>query len=96
MRAPGCRGNVQELAVVLALVSAFGLYDERTPLAFNYVIDINGTYWGIQDDNSRRYRQHPRDADRARRPGGTLQHGHQWLWRDPGAGADGTCAVSER
>jgi amidase len=55
MRAPGCRGiALRKLAVVLALVSAFGLYDERTPLAFNYVIDINGTYWGIQDDNSPR------------------------------------------
>ena len=55
MRAPRCRGNaLSKLAVVLALVSAFGLYDEGSPHAFNYVIDVNGTYWGIQDDNSPR------------------------------------------
>ena len=41
-------------ATFLALLSALALYDEGTPLAFNYVIDINGTYWGIQDDDSPR------------------------------------------
>lgn len=39
---------------LLALLLALGLYGERSSLAFNYVIDINGTYWGIQDDNSPR------------------------------------------
>lgn len=38
----------------VVLLLALGLYDETTPLAFNYVIDVNGTYWGIQDDNSPR------------------------------------------
>ena len=39
---------------LLALLLALGHYGEITSLAFNYVIDINGTYWGIQDDNSPR------------------------------------------
>jgi len=41
-------------ATFLALLSALAFYDERTPRAFNYVIDANGTYWGIQDDDSPR------------------------------------------
>ena len=41
-------------ATFLALLSTLTLYDEVTPRAFNYVIDINGTYWGIQDDDSPR------------------------------------------
>jgi amidase len=48
------RAAVGRLAAVLAIVSALGLYDERASLAFNYVVDANGTYWGIQDDNSPR------------------------------------------
>jgi amidase len=35
------------LILLLALALAF----ETTPRAFNYVIDSNGTYWGIQDDD---------------------------------------------
>ena len=35
-------------------LAAAGLLHQRTLHAFNYVIDINGTYWGIQDDNSPR------------------------------------------
>ena len=55
MRAPRRRGNaLRKLAVVLAIASAFGLYSESTPFAFNYVIDANGTYWGIQDADSPR------------------------------------------
>jgi amidase len=45
---------LERAAVFVLLLSAVGLYSETTPLAFNYVIDINGTYWGIQDDNSPR------------------------------------------
>ena len=30
-------------------VSLLGLIFDRTLLAFNYVVDANGTYWGIQD-----------------------------------------------
>ena len=30
-------------------VSLLGLALDRTLLAFNYVVDANGTYWGIQD-----------------------------------------------
>ena len=41
-------------ATFLALLSALAFYDELTPRAFNYVIDANGTYWGIQDDDSPR------------------------------------------
>jgi amidase len=55
MRAPRRRWVAfRKLAVVLAIASAFSLYDESTPFAFNYVIDVNGTYWGIQDDDSPR------------------------------------------
>jgi amidase len=35
-------------------VSLLGLTPERTLLAFNYVVDANGTYWGIQDAASPR------------------------------------------
>ena len=35
-------------------VSLLGLTFQRTLLAFNYVVDANGTYWGIQDAASPR------------------------------------------
>src|SRR5687768_6819946 len=35
-------------------VSLLGFIDERILLAFNYVVDANGTYWGIQDAASPR------------------------------------------
>ena len=38
----------------LFVLAALGLALDTTLLAFNYVIDINGTYWGIQDDYSPR------------------------------------------
>ncbi|MBP7779108.1 MAG: amidase [Acidobacteria bacterium] len=38
----------------LAVLTAAALLSETAPLAFNYVIDSNGTYWGIQDDGSPR------------------------------------------
>ena len=41
-------------ALLLGFIAALGFFRERTLLAFNYVIDSNGTYWGIQDDNSPR------------------------------------------
>src|SRR6187399_2930245 len=40
--------------LLLGAIAAAGLLHQRTLHAFNYVIDINGTYWGIQDDNSPR------------------------------------------
>ena len=55
MREP--RGRLSPLtrtAAFLALLSFVALYSEITPRAFNYVIDVNGTYWGIQDDDSPR------------------------------------------
>ncbi|HTM33063.1 MAG TPA: hypothetical protein VL263_17245, partial [Vicinamibacterales bacterium] len=55
MRDP--RGRLSLLtrtAAFLALLSFVTLYSETTPRAFNYVIDVNGTYWGIQDDDSPR------------------------------------------
>src|SRR6476620_11112311 len=55
MREP--RGRLSPLArtaAFLALLACVALYSEITPRAFNYVIDVNGTYWGIQDDDSPR------------------------------------------
>ena len=40
--------------MLLGLIAVLGFLRERTLYAFNYVIDSNGTYWGIQDDNSPR------------------------------------------
>lgn len=55
MRVPRRRSRaLARTATFLVLLSAFGLSRQTTPLAFNYVIDSNGTYWGIQDDNSPR------------------------------------------
>ena len=55
MREPrGRLSRVTRTAAFLALVSAAALYSEITPRAFNYVIDVNGTYWGIQDADSPR------------------------------------------
>ena len=42
------------MAVVLAVLSAVAAHHETTLKAFSYVIDVNGTYWGIQDDDSPR------------------------------------------
>jgi amidase len=41
-------------ATGLVLALALALSFEITPRAFSYVIDVNGTYWGIQDDDSPR------------------------------------------
>ena len=55
MRDPRRRPSALARAVTfLALLSALALHFEITPRAFNYVIDVNGTYWGIQDDDSPR------------------------------------------
>jgi amidase len=37
------------LGVFLIGLSLLGLAHEKSVLAFNYIIDANGTYWGIQD-----------------------------------------------
>ena len=42
------------IGTFVVAVSLLGLTDERTLLAFNYVVDANGTYWGIQDAASPR------------------------------------------
>jgi amidase len=42
------------MAVVLAALSVVAAYHGTTLKAFSYVIDVNGTYWGIQDDDSPR------------------------------------------
>jgi amidase len=47
------RRSVKALTLAVA-VSLLGLTLERTLLAFNYVVDANGTYWGIQDAASPR------------------------------------------
>jgi amidase len=55
MREPRIRlSTFTRAATFLGLISGLALALELTPLAFNYVIDANGTYWGIQDDNSPR------------------------------------------
>ena len=43
--------RIGSFAVAVLLL---GLTFERTLLAFNYVVDANGTYWGIQDAASPR------------------------------------------
>src|SRR5687768_17767595 len=43
--------RIGSLAVAVLLL---GLTFQRTLLAFNYVVDANGTYWGIQDAASPR------------------------------------------
>ena len=40
------------LGVFLAALSLIGLALAGSVTAFNYVVDINGTFWGIQDDAS--------------------------------------------
>ena len=45
---------VKRIGIFAVALSLLGFALERTLLAFNYVIDANGTYWGIQDDNSPR------------------------------------------
>jgi amidase len=42
------------IGIFAAVVSLLGLTFERTLQAFNYVVDANGTYWGIQDADSPR------------------------------------------
>ncbi len=48
------RHALARIAIFLVVVSVLGSYYETRLNAFNYVIDINGTYWGIQDDSSPR------------------------------------------
>ena len=88
---------LRRLATALAAATALALTLERTS-AFNYVIDINGTYWGIQDDDSPRVDTGSIRATQVA-PGGQSGAfstsingfgGHQ------GAGADHTGAVSQR
>jgi amidase len=55
MRQPRRRPSaITRAGAFLVLLSAFALHDEITSRAFTYVIDVNGTYWGIQDDDSPR------------------------------------------
>lgn len=42
------------IGIFAGVVSLLGLTLERALLAFNYVVDANGTYWGIQDAASPR------------------------------------------
>ena len=42
------------IGIFTVAVSLLGLTFERALLAFNYVVDANGTYWGIQDAASPR------------------------------------------
>ncbi|MEZ5292494.1 MAG: amidase family protein [Vicinamibacterales bacterium] len=55
MRPPRRRWSVRFRSIsILALLVSAALAAQRTPRAFSYVIDSNGTYWGIQDDDSPR------------------------------------------
>jgi amidase len=45
---------LKRAASFLVVATLIGAALERTLYAFNYVIDANGTYWGIQDDASPR------------------------------------------
>jgi amidase len=56
MNRPGCLSHTLvtvRIGLVLAGIPVLGLVlllcDARPALAFNYVVDANGTYWGIQD-----------------------------------------------
>ena len=46
---PRCSWTVTRIGRFAIAVSLLGLTLDRTLLAFNYVVDANGTYWGIQD-----------------------------------------------
>jgi amidase len=46
--------TLTRIGTFVVAVALLGLTDERTLLAFNYVVDANGTYWGIQDAASPR------------------------------------------
>ena len=46
--------TLTRIGTFVVAVSLLGFTDERTLLAFNYVVDANGTYWGIQDAASPR------------------------------------------
>jgi amidase len=48
------RGSIHACLYFLAALSLFGLALNETVFAFNYVIDANGTFWGIQDAASPR------------------------------------------
>ena len=56
MKTPRCSSRAfTRIGIFAAAVSLLGLLVfERTLLAFNYVVDANGTYWGIQDAASPR------------------------------------------
>jgi amidase len=44
-----CSWTVTRIGRFAIAVSLLGVTLDRTLLAFNYVVDANGTYWGIQD-----------------------------------------------
>src|SRR5687767_5296912 len=46
--------TLTRIGTFVVAISLLGFTDERTLLAFNYVVDANGTYWGIQDAASPR------------------------------------------
>src|SRR5438105_3438786 len=43
---------LQKFTIALLAAFAIAITLEKTVLAFTYVIDNNGTYWGIQDNQS--------------------------------------------
>ena len=54
MKRPRPRWVVLNSAVFLVVVSVVAASYGTALNAFSYVIDSNGTYWGIQDDDSPR------------------------------------------
>ena len=99
MREPRRRPSALARTVTfLALLSALALHFEITPRAFNYVIDVNGTYWGIQDDDSPRVDTGSIRATQVA-PGGSdrrVQHRHQRLRGHPRPRPDHSPAISQR
>ena len=85
------------MGVVVMVVPLLGLALAGSASAFNYVVDANGTYWGIQDAAPPRVDTGSVRATQVG-PGRTaaLQHDAQRLRRHQGPGADDTGAALQR
>ena len=92
-----CSWTVTRIGRFAVAVSLLGLTFDRTLLAFNYVVDANGTYWGIQDAASPGVDTGSIRATQIA-PGGNncLQHADQRVRRDQGPGGDEPASALQR